>query len=214
MNKDQVILEAADILSKAESLSLSEGANFQQLSLMGKIRKEFKQMQKVVKSDAGLKQKQSAIKKFAGELQKFKSDAKKIDDATFWSHIGQWWVKSFTYGLIVNIVARLLPGKEMTVPITDDYNMTVKTPGPVANAVNAVNGIRSLVSFIKAIADGLSGDNKSKIRDDTLKAIDEMIKLCNSLSKMSEKELAQVADKLKAAKKKLKTTDLSGNPVV
>lgn len=213
MNKDQVILEAADILSKAESLSLSEGANFQQLSLMGKIRKEFKQMQKVVKSDADLKQKQSAIKKFAGELQQFKKDAKKIDDATFWSHIGQWWVKSFTYGLIVNAINTLLPSKDMTVPITGG-SMTVKTPGPVANVVNAVNGIRNLVSFIKAIADGLSGDNRSKIRDDTLKAIDEMIQLCNSLSKMTEEELSQVAYKLKSAKKKLKTTDLSGNPVV
>ena len=189
MNKDQVILEAADILSKAESLSLSEGANFQQLSITGKVRKAYNQMRKVVKSDASLKQKQSAIKKFSEELAEFKRSAKEIDDVSFWSHIGQWVIQSLSISAIMKIVNSLIPSFY------------------VNRTLNKAAHLGDIGLLGAAIANGLAKD-KGRIRNDTIKMIDELIKFCNRLSKMSEEELAGVAEQLKAEKKKIKTTTL------
>ena len=197
----KLLIEAADILSNAESIGLDEGAALQQKEIYSQIKAWNKRIIKEMKAAKSLDEKKRAIGEYRDVLKKLREDAKKMDDDTVWSYLGGMFLSTKANNIAAAIIIGV--GAATGVFTSGGISAIAKsfTKGIAQGSLlgNAINAGLALATFIAKQASG----KKDAIREDTIAAIDKLISVCDNAMKVTEEDAKKLKNSFKEAGKNL-----------
>lgn len=196
----KLLIEAADILAKAEEASIDEGAALQSNAILSKVKSWNKKIVKDMKSNKPLDEKKKSIGEYRNALKAFRKEAEKIDDDTVWSYLGTLFLATKT----INIVSAIVAGLGFAVGEADKYgilgSISKGAAGGTALGVvtgNLSNAIIAIMAYIQRSRKG----EKSNIRKSTIETINKLIKVCDAAMKVSEEDVKKARNQFKKAGK-------------
>ena len=196
----KLLIEAADILAKAEEASIDEGAALQSNAILSKVRSWNKKIVKDMKSNKSLDEKKKCIGEYRNALKAFRKEAEKIDDDTVWSYLGTLFLATKT----TNIVFAIITGLGFAVGEADKYGILGSLSKGVAGGTaigtisgNLSNAIVAIMAYIQRSRKG----EKSNIRKSTIETINKLIKVCDAAMKVSEEDVKKARNQFKKAGK-------------
>lgn len=196
----KLLIEAADILTRAEEVSLDEGAALQSNAILSKVKTWNKKIVKEMKSNKSLDEKKKSISEYRNALKAFHKEAEKIDDDTVWSYLGATFLATKTANIVFAIVAGLglVVGKIDKGGILGALSQGAAEGSAIGIASgNLSNAIVSIIAYIQRSKNG----EKSTIRKSTIATIDKLIKVCDAAMKVTEEDIKKARSQFKKAGK-------------